>query len=160
AYVLRLLMGTHKRVILIFDAAGEQHYTGRGLEGLPYLTTARVLVYVVDPLSAEKVWSRLEPHRQQELMPIRSNRDEVYRAYEATREHARMMGKKRRRGTLAFVISKSDLLDGLVVEADEPMSGQQVREWMQKPEGLDMGGMIREAMRGFNSVEFFRTSAV
>jgi hypothetical protein len=165
AYVLQLTVDGKKRYIYFFDPAGELHYQQARLKTLKYLHKARIIVFVADPLAVDSVWNSLPPDRQRKLAYLRSRASESDLAYQQTRQHmTRMRGKmrplrgKRKSGRLAFVISKADLIAQASPgpEANSP----EIQRWIEAPEGLDMGNIVRESTRNFTNVEFFQTAAV
>lgn len=158
AYVLHLTLGSDKRQIYFFDAAGELHYERERLRGLSYLGKARSMVFVADPLAADSVWSRLPVDSQRQLAYLRSHMSECELAYQQTREQMRRMGSKRRFARLAFVVSKADLVakKGVVPRA----SSLEIQQWIEDPEGLDLGNIVRESLQSFADVKFFQTAAV
>jgi hypothetical protein len=160
AYVLHLTLRADQRQIYqiyLFDPAGELYYGQERLRDLNYLGKARAMIFVADPLATDNVWRRLPAARQQELAHLRSNMSESDLAYQQTREHMRRMGSKRRFAQLAFVVSKADLVaeSGYTPGAD----GEAVRQWIEDPDGLDMGNIVRESLHNFANVRFFHTSA-
>jgi Double-GTPase 2 len=157
AYVLHLTLGPDQRQIYLFDAAGELHYGQDRLRDLNYLGKARIMIFIADPLATDNVWRQLPAARRQELTHLRSRMSECDLAYQQTREHMRRMGSKRRLARLAFVVSKADLADQ---SGNTPGAGNQaVQEWIEDPDGLDMGNIVRESLHSFADVRFFYTSA-
>jgi hypothetical protein len=151
-----------KRLISLFDAAGELHYSREELAQLKYLGHARVLIFVADPLAADGVWESIPADRREHLaeLKLRSTKQDVDIAYEKTREQMRELGIKARFARLAFVVSKADVLEDAGVSMSSQIRGQAVGDWVSDPDGLDMADEVREAKQGFAAVEFFRTAAV
>lgn len=165
AYVLQLTVDGKKRHIYFFDPAGELHYQQARLRTLSYLRKARIIVFVADPLAVDSVWNRLPPDRQRKLAYLRSRAPESDLTYQQTRQHMiRMRGKMRRLGgkrksaRLAFVVSKADLI--AQASPGAKASGPELRRWIEAPDGLDMGNIVRESTQNFTNVEFFQTAAV
>lgn len=160
-YTLLFTLGSMQRLISLFDAAGELHYSREDLARLKYLGHARVLVFVADPLAADGVWEKIPVDLRDELarMKIRSTKRDIDIAYEKTREQMRELGIKAKFARLAFVVSKADVLKdaGLPISA---IRGTSVSDWVSDSDGLDMADEVREARQGFAAVEFFRTAAV
>jgi Double-GTPase 2 len=157
AYVGQIELGLDKRLLYLFDTAGELYYRQ---EGLNYLSRARCLVFVADPLASESVWGKFPAERQEQLEGVRSDRAEVDLAYQQTREQMRRMGSKRKFARLAFVVSKADLLDEIDLTPRSGEENQFVRTLVEEREGLDMGDLVRESRQNFADVEFFPTAAV
>lgn len=160
AYILRLTLGPQQRLIFLFDAAGELHYSQSGLSQLNYLDKARVLVFVADPLAADDLWAQIPAQSQEELAKIRSARAESELAYQKTRDHMRRMGSKKKYSRLALVVSKADLLEEAGIMSVPQMDESSVRDLVQRRRGLDMADEMREATQSFAAVKFFHTAAI
>jgi hypothetical protein len=161
-YTLLFTLGSVKRLITLFDAAGELHYSREELARLKYLGHARVLIFVADPLAADGVWENLPLDHREHLVELRlrSTKQDVDIAYEKTREQMRELGIKARFTRLAFVVSKADVLEDAGVSMPAQARGHEVEDWVRNSGGLDMADEVREARQGFAAVEFFRTAAV
>lgn len=161
-YTLLFTLGSMQRLISLFDAAGELHYSREDLARLKYLGHARVLVFVADPLAPDGVWEKIPASLRDELakMKIRSTKRDIDIAYEKTREQMRELGIKPKFARLAFVVSKADVLDDAGLPISSAIQGTSVSDWVSDSDGLDMADEVREARQGFAAVEFFRTSAV
>jgi hypothetical protein len=157
-YILRLRLGLDRRMIYLFDAAGEMHHRLATLDDLGYLDKGRTLLFVADPLSWDTFWNEIPGDTQAELAGARSNAEDIEIAYEQTREHMRRMGRPEKEISFAFVVSKADIL---CKGTNRPMpTGHELRAIFDDPDRVDEGNMIRDASRSFRSVEFFPTAAV
>ena len=161
-YTLLFTLGSVKRLITLFDAAGELHYSREELAQLKYLGHARALIFVADPLAADGVWESLPAGQREHLaeLKLRSIKQDVDIAYDKTREQMRELGIKARFTRLAFVVSKADVLEDAGLSMPAQVRGQEVEDWARDSGGLDMADEVREARQGFAAVEFFRTAAV
>lgn len=161
-YTFLFTLGSVQRLISVFDAAGELHYSREELARLKYLGHARILIFVADPLAADGVWEKIPADRREKLaeMKIRSTKRDVDIAYEKTREQMREEGIKPKSVRLAFVVSKADVLEDAGLSISSAVRGRDVGDWVSDPDGLDMADEVREALQGFAAVEFFRTAAV
>jgi hypothetical protein len=160
AYTIRLKLGLEERLIFLFDAAGELHYSPSALGQLNYLDKARVLVYVADPLAADDVWAEIPEGFRVTLGDMRSSKAEGELAYQQTREHMRRMGGKRKYAKLALVVSKADVLEMAGITSVSGPADEAARDLVQRRRGLDMADEVREAAQSFAAVEFFHTSAI
>jgi hypothetical protein len=158
AYSLLIKMGLYERLIYLFDAAGELHYRKDGLDELKYLDKARIFIFVADPLASDSLWAKLLPEQRADMAAVRSDASEIELCYYQTSEQMRRLGKKNSLASLAFVVSKSDL----VAECGLPLSesSDSTSEWVQNEDGLNLGNLVRSARQSFKMVKFFRTAAV
>ena len=161
-YTFLFTLGSVKRLISLFDAAGELHYSREDLAQLKYLGHARVLIFVADPLAPDAVWASIPADQREHLanLKLRSAKQDVDIAYEKTREQMRELGLRPKFTRLAFVVSKADVLEDAGIPISSAVRGQAVGDWVSDPDGLDMADEAREASQGFAAVEFFRTAAV
>jgi hypothetical protein len=159
AYTLRFKRGLSQRLIFIFDAAGELHYAPERLDELNYLDKARTMIFVVDPLAAEGIWTQIPKRYRESLLRMRASRHEIRTSYGQTREHLRQLGNRRKRTQLAFVISKSDILARTEVRTPDPHDQDAMRTWVADRSGLELGNLVRESEQSFTNVRFFQTNA-
>ncbi len=160
AYILRLKLGLAQRLMYLFDAAGELHYTPEGLSQLNYLDKAKVLIFVADPLAADSLWAQVPAKSRAALADVRSSKAEGELAYQQTREQMRRMGGKRKYARLAVVVTKADLLEEMGITSVSGGGESSVRDLVWGSSGLDMGDVVREARQSFAAVKFFHTAAV
>jgi hypothetical protein len=164
ANVLYIRLGAIKRLIYLFDAAGEIYSRQSNVAGVRYLNVAHTLVFVADPLASDHIWGQLSSRQQEKLTAVRSKASEIVQAYEVTGEHMRAMARRRRfrlgrhAPSLAFVISKADLLNGTT--AAPLMSSESLRQLVRDEHGLDLGDLAREAEQRFSMVKYFQASAI
>ncbi|MGH3273919.1 MAG: TRAFAC clade GTPase domain-containing protein [Streptosporangiaceae bacterium] len=161
-YTLLLTLGSVKRYISLFDAAGELHYSRETLAQLKYLGHSRILIFVADPLAADGVWESIPADCREHLaeLKLRSTKQDIHISYEKTRGQMRELGIKAKFARLAFVVSKADVLEDAGLHISSQVRGQAVKDWVSDSDGLDMADEVREAEQGFATAEFFRTAAV
>ena len=148
--VLRVKSGGRTRLLQLFDVAGEHFYRSDTIQELRYLTTARTLVFVIDPLSIHQFWNELSAERQVELTAVRSSAPAPELAYQLTVQEMQAMGVRLRNARLAVVFSRADLLPA--------PGGESVDHWAQDTLGL--ANLVRSSRQEFREVRFFRTASI
>lgn len=149
AYVIRLTAGRDKRILHLFDAAGEYFHTPGRTQELRYLNKAETFILVIDPLSVEAFWDRLLPEQQAELKELRSSAPSPDLAYQQAHEEIEAMGVRLSKARLAVVFSRADLIDA---------PGDDVATWATNDLGL--GNLARSARLNFREAGFFHTAAI
>jgi hypothetical protein len=154
AYVLRLRIGRYRRIVQLFDAAGELFYDSQRSADLVYLGAANTFVMVIDPLSINDFWDRLPSAERGRLAADRSIARHPQPVYQQTADRITEMGQQRVPRRLAIVFSRADLIGtGLGPGAS---TGDGVREWAEGTLGL--AGLMREAESDFREVALFHTA--
>jgi hypothetical protein len=149
AYVVRVTSGRVRRLLHMFDAAGEYFATSEGTQELRYLNQARTFILVIDPLSVEAFWNRLLPEQQAMLKEVRSAAASPELAYQQAHQEIEAMGVRLAKARLAVVFSRADLID----EADDDVAA-----WAAGKLGL--GNLVRSVRLNFKEACFFHTAAV
>jgi len=149
AHVIRLILKKGRRILQLYDAAGERFYNTDRTEELRYLNKAQTFILVIDPLSVEAFWRQLPPSSQAELSSMRSAAPSPELAYQQTHQQIEAMGVKLKKVRLAVVFSRADLID---------MPAGDVVEWAHSELGL--GNLIRSINQNFKEARYFRTAAV
>ena len=154
AYVLRLRIGRYRRIVQLFDAAGELFYDSQHSADLVYLGAANTFVMVIDPLSINDFWDRLPSAEQGRLAADRSIALHPQPVYQQTADRITEMGQQRVPRRLAIVFSRADLIG----QAFGPgaSTGDGVREWAE--DALGLAGLMREAESDFRGVALFHTA--
>jgi len=155
AYVLRLQIGRHRRILQLFDAAGELFYDSQRSAGLIYLGEANTFILVIDPLSIDAFWNGLPSAERDRLVPDRSGAPHPGLAYQQTVDRIVEMGRQRIRRRLAIVFTRADLLGPDY--GPGAGTGEEIQEWAV--EGLGLAGLLREAEMDFREVALFHTAA-
>src|SRR4051812_44788183 len=83
AHALRLELNGRRRVLKMFDAAGEVFQNADRITEMRYLEANPTFVFVVDPLTVPRLWNGLDDVRRERLTPIRAARP-PYSVFEAT----------------------------------------------------------------------------
>ena len=144
-----------RRLVHLFDTAGERFYDSERLEELQYLRAARTFLFVIDPLSIDRVWAGLEPSTQVQLNPLRAQHSPTF-VFEQVLHNIEAMGVNPARARLAVAVSKADLLEWAGVAAAPPESAS-VEQWLDDT-GLD--NLVRSIRHSFGEIRFFRTMAM
>lgn len=148
-HIIKMMTKGDPRILHMFDAAGELFYSAERTSELRYLQAAQTFILVIDPLSVEAFWDRLQPGQQAELKPVRSAAPSPDLAYQQAHQEIEAMGVRLSKARLAVVFSRADLI--AAPEGD-------VAGWASAELGL--GNLVRSARLTFGQACFFRTAAV
>jgi Double-GTPase 2 len=155
AYVLRLRIGRHRRIVQLIDAAGELFYTSERSADLIFLGNATTFTMVIDPLSISVFWDSLPSAQRHRLAPDRSEAPDPRLAYQQTADRIKEMGRRHAARRLAIVFSRADLLG---TECGPGVgAGERIRNWAANDLGL--AGLLRQAESDFREVALFHTAA-
>jgi hypothetical protein len=143
------------RLIHLFDTAGEKFYDSEVLSELRYLGPSRTFLFVIDPLSIDQIWSRLDQPTATRLSAVRARRSPEF-VFQQVLDNVERMAVDPKRARLAVVVSKADLLPGAGIPSPEPDSAA-VQQWLDDA-GLD--NLLRTIGHAFGEVRFFHTSAM
>jgi len=149
AYLIRMTAGRGRRLLHMFDAAGEFFHTPGRTQELRYLNKAQTFILVIDPLSVEAFWDRLLPEQQAELKAVRSAAPPPELAYQQAHQEIEAMGVRLKKARLAVAFSRADLIDG---------PGDDVAAWAT--DDLGLGNLVRSVRLHFGEARFFHTAAV
>lgn len=145
-----------RRLVHVFDAAGEIFNEERLIQEQHQLTLARTFVFVIDPLSIDQVWEGIDAGHQAAWEGVKAH-SEPWKVFERTVQTVRAMGVQTHKVRLVVVISKADLM----TQAGRPAAdtdGQTVREWLAQT--LELGNMVRAMEHNFRDVSYFLTAAL
>jgi hypothetical protein len=148
-YIIQMMTKGDPRILHMFDAAGELFYTAERTQELRYLHAAQTFILVIDPLSVEAFWDRLQPDQQAKLKPARSAAPSPDLAYAQAHQEIEAMGVRLAKARLAVVFSRADLIGA----PDGDVAGWATAE-------LGLGNLVRSARLTFDQACFFRTAAV
>ncbi|MCM2422612.1 hypothetical protein [Streptomyces sp. RKAG293] len=157
AHSVLLGQRSSKRLVHIFDAAGELLTTREDSDALRYCRHARIFLFVLDPLAVEAFWNGLSPVERSRVDPTLASDVRPTLIFEQTVKAVLSMGTDLRRCRLAVAVSKRDLLVGSVPEGGLDTDGA-VADWLDHRLGL--GPLIRSMRQEFGEVRFFLTAAV
>ena len=149
AYLVRLTAGHDRRLLHMFDAAGEFFHTPGRTQELRYLNQAQTFILVIDPLSVEAFWDRLLPEQQAELKTVRSAAPPPELAYQQAHQEIEAMGVRLKKARLAVAFSRADLIGA---------PGDDVAAWAT--DDLGLGNLVRSVRLNFGEAHFFHTAAV
>lgn len=154
AYVLRLRIGRYRRIVQLFDAAGELFYDSQRSADLVYLGAANTFVMVIDPLSINDFWDSLPSAERGRLAADRSIARHPQPVYQQTADRITEMGQQRVPRRLAIVFSRADLIGTRLGAGVNTRDG--VPEWVE--DSLGLAGLMREAESDFREVALFHTA--
>jgi hypothetical protein len=155
AYVLRLRIGRHRRIVQLIDAAGELYYSSERSAELIFLGHATTFILVIDPLSISAFWDSLLSPQRDRLTPDRSEAPDPRLAYQQTADRIKEMGRRHSPRRLAIVFSRADLLGREC--GPGAGTGEEIRKWAENDLGL--AGLLRQAESDFREVALFHTAA-
>jgi len=147
---------SRKKLLHIFDAAGEVFNDPKLIQELEYLKASQTFVFVIDPLSIGKLWCTIDP-AQRATMEYHRARQEPRTTFAETVQTVKHMKIDTRRVNLVVVVSKIDLIEGLLHEKNI-RDDRSIRRWLDAD--LEQGNMIRAMEHDFKNVSFFLTAAL
>ncbi len=145
-----------KRLVHLFDVAGERLNRPEDMHELRYLGLARMYLFVLDPLSVNAFWETLREPQKRQLASLRSPRPPHDLFVQAFQE-LQALGVTTRRARLLVALSKNDLLPGPQPPA-EGTESEAIEGWLVHQLGL--GNLVRAMKHDFGTVVFTRTAAV
>jgi hypothetical protein len=160
--------GSRRRLVYMYDAAGEYYQSSDKVSGLRFLGSTAGLLLVVDPFSLAKVRVRLEADGV--VLPPHSTsppEDVISRIAGGLREQA--IGRRRARigVRVAVVLTKCDVLvdRGPVPHPYESLDEDEraarsaaVADWLDAVAGE--GGLVRQLANQYAEVGYFASSAL
>jgi hypothetical protein len=146
-----------RRLVHLFDVAGERLNRPEDVHELRYLGHARSFLFVLDPLSLDAFWEQLSEAEQQQLASVRSLRP-PQEIFGHTAERIQALGVDTRHARLGVVVSKNDLLRDLRPLAGVGGDSRAIENWLVGSMGL--GNLVRAMRHDFGEVYFTYTAAV
>jgi hypothetical protein len=144
------------KLLHVFDAQGEIFNQADKVQQLKYLEVARTFVFVLDPLSIDRLWAGIAEPSRQRLHEIRA-RQNPHRAFEETVMTVVDKGIDLGQVHLVVAVSKADLIKEVLRTVDVNDDGS-IRNWLVGE--LRQGNLVRAMDHYFKEVSFFLTSAV
>ncbi|GLW64260.1 hypothetical protein Arub01_25040 [Actinomadura rubrobrunea] len=151
------LPGRARRILYLFDPAGE-HYTGATeVESLRYLDHGEALLFVVDPFALPLVRRSLtaEERRLVDASAASSDEDPADTLQRVLNE-LRSRPDRGRQKRVAVVVSKTDLLERTEIGRDLARGAgapdETLRRWL---EGVGMGNIVRALDQVAGEVRYF-----
>lgn len=168
-----------RRLIYLYDAAGENYQSSDRVSGLRFLGAAAGILLVVDPFALRPVRARMED--DDVVLPRYSTEppgDILGRFTEGLREHGARVSRERITAPIAVVLTKCDVLvaggpvrhpfEDLPTpernDADEVGSGLRaarsaaVIRWLDEDAGE--GGLVRQLNTHYATIAYFAVSAL
>jgi hypothetical protein len=146
-----------RRLVHVFDVAGERFVRRQRTEELRYLALARLYLFVLDPLSIEPFWRHLPEVHRARLASFRAVQPPEG-LFVQTCEQMQMMGARTRRSRLAVAVSKHDLVCHLPPFAGAASDSAALERCLVRD--LQLGNLVRTMRREFREVRFFATAAM
>lgn len=150
-YPLILSLEGRELEVQLMDAAGENFVDWERAQGLGYIDTADVLLFIFDPLALPKVTEQLRIANKSDIVPIAQGDPEDSYASVVDRLRAEdvSLGSKR----LAIVLTKLDVLQTLPgLGSLDPSESTSIKSWLRS-NGAD--GFIRRVDQDFKRVQYF-----
>jgi len=146
------LPGSNRRLLYLFDPAGE-HFTGAAqVESLRYLDHGEALLFIVDPFALPAVRRSLSP--DDELAAMSSDEDPADTLQRVLNE-LRSRPDRGRQKRVAVVVTKADLLARTDVGGTpEAQEEDTVRDWLER---LGLGNTTRTLDQLAVQVRYFRS---
>ncbi|GAA4058711.1 TRAFAC clade GTPase domain-containing protein [Actinomadura miaoliensis] len=147
------LPGRARRILYLFDPAGE-HYTGATeVESLRYLDHGEALLFVVDPFALPLVRRSLttEERRLVDASAASSEEDPADTLQRVLNE-LRSRPDRGRQKRVAVVVTKIDLLERTEIGRDAGGPEEAVRRWL---EGVGLGNIVRALDQVAGEVRYF-----
>lgn len=142
-------------VLKVFDAAGEVFTKQDNLDRLPQFRAARLWVFVLDPLSIDEVWTKLDPATRADAEPHRARQDPMS-AFEKTVQGLRDAGIDTARCELLVVVSKADVIEKQL-EEQHVVHHDSVCDWLSD---MHQDHLIRAMLHSFRRIHYRLTVAV
>jgi hypothetical protein len=154
------LPGSGRRILYLFDPAGEQFAGAAQVESLRYLDHGEALLFIVDPFALPEVRRSLTA--DEDVFAVQSADEDPADTLQRVLNELRARPDKGRQKRVAVVVTKADLLartavgkglrrDGSVLVADGP-EDDPVRSWL---EGLGLGNTTRTLDQLAAQVRYF-----
>lgn len=135
----------------LMDAAGENFVDWERSQGLGYIDTADVLIFILDPLTLPRVHEQMRLSNTVGIVPIAQGDPED--SYASVVDRLRAEDVKLRSKNLAIVVTKMDVVVGIAgVAPVDPDDGKSIRSWL-RDNGAD--GFVRRIDQDFKKVAYF-----
>jgi len=147
------ILSLHGRELEVqfMDAAGENFVDWERSQGLSYIDTSDVLLFILDPLALPKATEQLRVANKESIVPIAQGDPEDSYASVVDRLRAEdvRLGSK----SLAVVLTKLDVLQTLPgLGSVEPSDSAAIKAWLRSN---GAAGFMRRVDQDFKRVEYF-----
>jgi hypothetical protein len=137
--------------VQLMDAAGENFVDWERSQGLGYIDSSDVLLFILDPLALPKVTEQMRVAKMDGIVPIAQGDPED--AYASVVDRLRAEDVRLGSKSLAIVLTKVDVLHTLPgVASLDPSESGSIKSWLRS-NGAD--GFIRRVDQDFKLVEYF-----
>jgi Double-GTPase 2 len=158
AHSVLVTMSRFKRLLHIFDAAGERFADVERTDELRYLRAARTYLFVLDPMSVPEFWSQLTPRERDGLDRALASEMSPETVFNQSVQTMLGMRAKIARSRLAVAVSKTDVIEHTGLLHGRRDDSAWVERWLI--ESLGQGNLVRAMRNEFLDVRFFFTAAV
>jgi hypothetical protein len=160
--------GAQRRLVYIYDAAGEFYQSSEKVSGLRFLGSTAGMLLVIDPFSLEAVRTRME--EDDVVLPPHSTTppdDVISRIADGLRERSLDRRRDRIGIRVAVVITKCDVLADrgpvphpyeTVGTDSRSMRSAAVERWLDGVAGE--GGLVRQLANQYSEIAYFAVSAL
>ncbi|MFE9771727.1 hypothetical protein ACFYOV_08675 [Streptomyces sp. NPDC005931] len=146
--------GRARRLVHIFDTAGERFTKLEDTDALRYVRTARTFVFVLDPLSVAAFWQGLSAERQAHMDRSLASPVDPELVFNQSAQTMKRMNGALTQSRLAVAVSKYDLLRRQPLLGEHrPDDSQSTRAWLVDVLGL--GNLARAMEMECREVRFF-----
>ncbi|MDT0267515.1 hypothetical protein RM844_14590 [Streptomyces sp. DSM 44915] len=159
AYSVLLGARRRRRLVHLFDTAGERFTNREDTDALRYAATARTFVFVLDPLSVPAFWGGLDEAQRAAIDRSLASRVPPDLVFQQAVQAVRQMGAPLDRARLAVAVSKLDLIQGSGrLDGVRTDDSEAVAEWLTRELGL--GNLVRSMRHEFRDTRIFLTAAI
>ncbi|WP_199742453.1 TRAFAC clade GTPase domain-containing protein [Streptomyces triticirhizae] len=159
AYSVLLGAGRVRRLVHLFDTAGERFTNREDTDALRYAAAARTFVFVLDPLSVPAFWDGLSPAARAGIDRSLASRVPPDLVFQQAVQAVRHMGAPLGRSRLAVAVSKLDLIEGSgLLDGVRTDDSDAASEWLTRQLGL--GNLVRSMRHEFRDTRVFFTAAI
>ena len=157
AHSLQIAAPQGRRLLHMFDAAGERMVDEDRTDELRYLRYAQVYLFVLDPMSVPAFWSQLTAPEQHRIDRALASDALPELVFQQSAQTILRMGARLRRARLAVAISKADLIGHAGILEGREDSSEWAEQWLTNV--LGQGNLIRAMRNEFAEVRFFFSAA-
>lgn len=134
----------------LLDAAGERFVRSEDTRSLGYLDTANVLVFLFDPLTLGEVEGQLQTAGLATQVQVAQGA--MSDSYGSVVDRLRDDGMDLRRTSLAFVVTKADIVRRVMPGSAIPSEDRQIRDWLHDN---DADNLVRRVEKDFTTCRYF-----
>ncbi|WP_019071484.1 TRAFAC clade GTPase domain-containing protein [Streptomyces hokutonensis] len=153
ALMLTVSRGRRRRLLYLYDPMGESVSDAERMRAQQYLKHTDGVVLVADVLADPKVRGRLGPEDTERAGDARPSPQGPWETYQKLTGELNALTGRRKRLSVATVVTKRDVLDRLVTL---PVPGARVDSWLAE---IGLGGLVRALGHDFREARYWAVSA-